>query len=68
MRNRAERVITGKSYEIRSIDILNERGWQPLIDGMKTTKIILIYKVRNNCVNQGISQMFEVGNNHSFII
>ena len=32
MQNRAARVITGKSYETRSIEILTELGWQPLVN------------------------------------
>ena len=31
MQNRAARVITGKSYDVRSKDILQELSWQPLM-------------------------------------
>ena len=33
LQNRAARVITGKSYDVRSGDILKELCWQPLIIG-----------------------------------
>ena len=32
MQNRAARVITGRSYEVRSETILQDLGWQPLIE------------------------------------
>jgi hypothetical protein len=32
LQNRAARVITGKSYDVRSKDILEELSWQPLME------------------------------------
>jgi hypothetical protein len=40
MQNRAARVITGRSYEVRSETILQELGWQPLIENWKENKAV----------------------------
>ena len=50
MQNRAARVITGKSYEVRSQSILQELGWQPLVDRWKQNKAVFMYKVKK-CVS-----------------
>ena len=63
MQNRAARVITGKSYEVRSQSILQELGWQPLVERWKQNKAVFMYKVKNgNCLTN-ITNMFNVKNN-----
>ena len=63
MQNRAARVITGKSYEVRSQSILQELGWQPLVDRWKQNKAVFMYKVKNgNCLTN-TANMFNVKNN-----
>ena len=47
MQNRAARVITGRSYEVRSETILQELGWQPLIENWKENKAVFMYKAKN---------------------
>ena len=47
MQNRAARVITGRSYEVRSETILQDLGWQPLIEIWKENKAVFMYKVKN---------------------
>ena len=63
MQNRAARVITGKSFEVRSQSILQELGWQPLVDRWKQNKAEFMYKGKNgNCLTN-ITNMFNVKNN-----
>ena len=40
LQNRAARVITGKSYETRSSEILKNLGWQPLLDRRKDKRAL----------------------------
>ena len=46
MQNRAARVITGKSYEVRSDDILRELSWQPLVERRNDNKAVFMYKIK----------------------
>ena len=45
MQNRAARVITGKTYEVRSSEILRELDWQTLEKRRKCNKAIFMYKI-----------------------
>ena len=47
MKSRAARVITGKSYDVRSMDILQELSWQPLMERWGNNKAIFMHKVAN---------------------
>ena len=42
---RATRVITSKSYEIRSSEVLTEVGWQRLVNRMKMKKVTFMCNV-----------------------
>ena len=45
--NRAVRVITGSTYDIRSSDLLEELNWKSLEERRKYQKSIFIYKILN---------------------
>ena len=47
MQNRAARVITGRSYEVRSETILQDLCWQPLIEKWRENKAFFMYKAKN---------------------
>ena len=68
LQNRAARVITGKSYEIRSCEILSDLGWRPLAERMKFKKATFMYNVKNNNLNEPMTDMFEISNNDFFMI
>ena len=55
MQNRAARVITGKPYDTRISDMLNELGWQPLAERRRSQKIIFMHKVKNKQFPESIS-------------
>ena len=63
MQNRAARVITGKSYDVRSKDILQELSWQPLMGRWGNNKAIFMHKVANGEYLEKISNLFVVKNN-----
>ena len=66
MQNRAARVITGKSYEVRSDDILRELNWQPLVERRNDNKAVFMYKIKNGEYLANISNIFNVANNQAY--
>ena len=52
--NRAARIITGASYEIRSADVLRSLAWENLEIRQRTTKSTLMYKVLNDCAGPNL--------------
>ena len=66
LQNRAARVITGKSYEVRSNDIPRDLNWQPLMERWKEKKVICMYKVRNGCFVENMTSMFNVADNKNY--
>ena len=61
LQNRAARVIiTGKSYDVRSRDILKELCWQTLMERWANNKAILMHKVTNGGYLENISNLFVV--------
>ena len=52
LQNRAARVISGKTYEIRSREILSDLGWQPLEKRMKFKKATFMYNIKHNNLNK----------------
>ena len=63
MQNRAAKVITGRSYEVPSADVLKEIGWQSLEDRRKFTKLIFMHKVKCKALPDTMTSMFNVNNN-----
>ena len=59
-------MITGKSCERRSNDILRHLNWQPLMERWKENKAIFIYKVRNGCFVENMTSMLNVANNKNY--
>jgi hypothetical protein len=48
LQNRAARVITGRTYETRSCDVLKELHWQLLKERLKHKKLLFMHNTRNN--------------------
>jgi hypothetical protein len=55
LQNRAARVITGSTFDIRSVDALNMLGWESLDQRRNYTKSIYMYKIIND---QNLKQLF----------
>ena len=56
--SRTARVITGASYDIRSVDILATLGWQTLDNRRKYLKSIFIYKILNDETAPNLKENF----------
>ncbi len=60
LQNRAVRIITGKTYEVSSEDVLKELDWQPLNQRYKANKLIFMHRIRNEKMPSSISNMFKI--------
>ena len=60
LQNRAARIITGKTYEVSSEDVLKELDWQPLNQLYKTNKSIFMHRIRNEKMPSSICNMFKI--------
>ena len=47
LQNRAARIISGKTYDIRSCEILADLRWQPLAERMKFKKAMFMYNIKH---------------------
>ena len=53
LQNRAERIISGKTYDMRSCEIFTaDLGWQPLAERMKFKKAMFMYNIKHNNLNE----------------
>ena len=56
--NRAARVITGSTYDIRSYDLLEKLNWKSLEERRKYLKSIFIYKILNGHTAPNLKDAF----------
>ena len=66
LKNRAARVITGKSYIVRSKDILEELSWQLFMKRWGNNKAIFMPRAANGEYLENISKLFVVKNNDNY--
>ena len=59
LQNRAARVITGSTFDIRSVDVLNMLGWESLDQRRNYTKSIYMYKIINDHAAPNLKQLFR---------
>ena len=45
LQKRAARIITGSTYEIRSVEIFNNLKWSPVINTLNQRESIMMYKI-----------------------
>ena len=63
----AARIITGKTYDIRSSEILENLGWQTLLERRQSKKALFMHKIRNNDgLPEGLTSMFTTTNNSNY--
>ena len=65
IQNRAARIITGESYEIRSSDLLRKLNWPNLKERRSHKKAIFMFEVKNEQVAQSVAELFSVANNEN---
>ena len=65
--NRAARVITGSTYDIRSSNLLEELNWKSLEERRKYLKSIFVYKILNGHSAPNLQDAFCLHNNRDNI-
>jgi hypothetical protein len=60
--NRAARVITGATYDIRSSELLDNLNWKPLEERRNYLKSIFIYKILNGHTAPSLKEAFQFNN------
>ena len=65
IQNKAARIITGESYEIRSSDLLRKLNWPNLKERRSHKKAIFMFEVKNEQVAQSVAELFSVTNNEN---
>ena len=60
--NRAARVITGATYDIRSSDLLDNLNWKPLEERRNYLKSIFVYKILNSRTAPNLKEAFQFNN------
>ena len=65
IQNRAARIITGESYEIRSSDLLRKLNWPNLKERRSHKKAIFMFEVKNEQVAQSVAEIYSVTNNEN---
>ena len=61
--NRAARVITGATYDIRSSELLDNLNWKPLEERRNYLKSIFIYKILNgHTAPMSLKEAFQFNN------
>ena len=65
---RAARVVTGKSYEFRSIANIRELNWQPLVEIRDDNKAVFMYKIRKGEYQESISKIFKIASNQTYTL
>jgi hypothetical protein len=66
LQNRAARVITKSSYESRSIELLNDLGWDKLMNRRCKRKATLMFKTMNKLVPKYIQNLFTQKSNPKY--
>ena len=66
MQKRAARVITGSGYEIRSREIFERLGWEPIENILKKREIIMTFKAIQDELPGYMSEMFTFNHNDMY--
>ena len=60
LQNRAARIITGRTYDVSSDDVLKELNWEPLNQRYKINKTIFMHKVCNDKMPSSLTNLFKI--------
>ena len=60
LQHRAARIITGRTYDVSSDDVLKELNWEPLKQRYKINKTIFMHKVRNDIMPSFLTNLFKI--------
>ena len=59
LQNRAARVVTSSSYDRRSVEILDELGWDNLETRRTRQLATIMYKLKNHIATDHVAQIFN---------
>ncbi len=60
--NRAARVISGATYDVRSVDLLESLGWKQIEPIRHYLKSVFMYKILNNHTAPNLRTSFRLNN------
>ena len=66
LQNRAARIITGRTYDASSDDVLKELNWKALKQRYKVNKTIFMHKVRNDIMPSSLTNLFKIKTNDRY--
>ena len=66
MQKRAARAITGSNYEIRSKEIFEKLGWEPIENMYKKRDINMTFRALRGELPEYISKMFTINHNNAY--
>ena len=66
MPNKAARIITGKSYEIRTSELLKELNWQTLEERRESGRFTFMFNVKNQEAPENMANLFRFSNNEKY--
>jgi hypothetical protein len=66
VQNRAARIITGKSYEIRTSELLKELNWQTLEERRESGRFTFMFNVKNQEAPENMANLFGFSNNEKY--
>ena len=66
LQNRAARIITGRTYDVSSDDVLKELNWEPLKQRYKINKTIFMHEVRNATMSSSLTNRFKIKTNNRY--
>ena len=59
LQNRAARVVTSSSYDRRSVEIVDEIGWDNLETRRTRQLAAIMYKLKNHIASDHLAQIFN---------
>ena len=66
LQKRAARVITGDTYEVRSMQTLDSLNWLPIEELLKQRQLIMTFKVLTGRSPQYLGKLFSVSQNDNY--
>ena len=66
MQNRAARILTGSSCDVRITDLMRRLNWQTLEERRVNKKTLLMYEVKNVTAPDPIKNLFNVCDNQNY--
>ena len=66
LQKRAARVITGDTYDVRSMQTLDSLNWLPLEELLKQREVIMTFKILTGRSPQYLEKLFSISQNDNY--